>query len=203
MIHLIERRNSLWLPSWLSRPGWNLATSEILVEQGGSLYSGNTTAGSIKWSQSGADYAMNIDGLTAGAARSGAKGDLGSVRAPRYAGRFHVKAGGTGPAAKAPFTLYWAGSPSATAGTANPALWAGTDAAFPPSGNLAQLREQLMRICVLPMDTTNNGENEIGFTFTPPFRYGAPVVVNDTAQTNNSTANSSYVEIWPIIPQSQ
>lgn len=200
---LLQRRQSLWLPSNLFRPGFYFATSEILVEQGGSLYSGNATAGAIKWTQSGGDYALNLDGLASAAGREGAKGDLGSVRAPRYGWRLHVKAGATGPAALAVYSLYWAGSPRATAGTANPALCGGTDAAFPTGGAIANRRQQLQLLGVLPMDTTNNGENERSGVFTPPFRYGMPVVINDTGQSSNSTANSSYVEIWPIIPQAQ
>lgn len=169
-----------------------MATSEILVEQGSV----------IKWTASGGTYAMTLDSLATTAGREGAKGDLGATRAPRYLLRLHIKAGATGPTAGAVYSVYWVDNPGNT--TSNlPGLAAGADAAYPASGTIADLRKQLKLVGVLPMASTNNGENQRDFIFSPGARYGQPIVINDTGQTNATGANSSWIELYPIIPQAQ
>jgi len=83
-------------------------------------------------------------------------------------------------------TFYWAESPSATAGTGNPAGLTGSDAAFvDTTGNLGQMK----RIGSL---TVRNNVINIGHVghVVVDHRYGILVVVNNADQALRSTATA-------------
>ena len=77
--------------------------------------------------------------------------------------------------------VYWAASPHATAATLNPYLITGADAeiATPTAGFLGQL--QWIGAVPLTIAIAPNVHQKC-FTTTIPFRYGSPLVFNNTSQ---------------------
>src|SRR4051794_18961377 len=107
----------------------------------------NNTGTALSWKASGGDYAITLTSLANAAGRQGAKGDLGAFWARRWAILFSsalASAGSNGTALE----LYWAASPSATAGTDNPGSCTGTDAAF---SNPAEAKLQLISLGIWPV----------------------------------------------------
>lgn len=133
------------------------------------------------------DVQLDLTGVAAsgGARQSTKTGDLGATRgniwrvdaclefeaAPTDGGFVH---------------FYWAGSPSATAGTGNPAGLTGSDAAFTDTtGNLGQL--QHIGTLTVRNDVINIGR--VGYVLAE-HRYGILVVVNQASQAFRSTATA-------------
>ena len=132
------------------------------------------------------DVQLDCTGLAAsGGARSSGKIDLGATRAPLYrldVCSEHETAAVDGEA----IDWYWAGSPSATAGTGNPGVITGTDAGITDTpGNL----RQLTYIGSMTLKATVVNIGVVGF-LTPTQRYGCLVAVNQSTKTLRSTATA-------------
>ena len=161
--------------------------NEVLVKQG--------TAKT--WKQSGGDYALSLNGLTDTSARQGPKGDLGATRAAEYALQLVIDAN-VAPTDGEEVQVFWAGSPNATAGSENPGGTTGTDAAYSDPTNDSK---QLQLVGVMSVMATTSDQYQT-FRYRPPYRYGMPVVWNNSGQTLASAGNS-LVAVYPITDEIQ
>jgi len=92
--------------------------------------------------------------------------------------------------------VWWAGSPSATAGTSNPGGTSGTDATFNTTPD--EYKQQLVFIGSLVLsNNAGTGIQTQNLVFQPDFRYGMPVVVNKSGQTLGSTAGDHTITLTP------
>ncbi len=160
-----------------------------------SAYSLNTTGTALSWKASSGDYAITLTSLTNGSARQGVKGDLGAFWAQRW-GVLLASAVGSAATNGLVLELYWASSPSATAGTDNPGAASGTDASF---ATPAEYKLQLDFLGNLNL--SNNAGTAVQdqmFEFFPRFRYGMPVLVNSSGQTLSATAGNHEIRLIPI-----
>jgi hypothetical protein len=143
-----------------------------------------TTGTTLTWRSFGGDYALTLANLASGAARQGAKGDLGGARADLWAVRVTV-AMGAAPTNGRAIEIYWSSSTSATVGADNTGACTGTDAAWTGTagGGLATTKLQLQLIGIMPMTNDGSGVTQIWEgVFSPTERYGMPVIVNTTDQ---------------------
>jgi hypothetical protein len=146
---------------------------------------------------------LNLGALANAAARQGDKVDLGATRARQYAVRIGIELD-VDLAAAGTIDVYWSSSPSGTAATGNTGGASGAEGAY-TVGTTVGL-EQLMLIGVFPLksglldDTCYQGV--IGM-FTPPERYGSPVVVNNSSQALEAAADTMYVALIPIVDEIQ
>ena len=159
--------------------------NEVLVKQGSA----------ISWMQSGGTEPISLNGLTDTSARQGDKADLGATRAADFA-MVVVMDVNVAPTAGEPIQIYWAASPSATGD--NPAGTGDSDAAFSTPGEYAF---QLMHIGTIYCANTTDDQRQV-FRFSPPLRYGMPVVWNNSGQTLASAGNSEII-IYPITDEVQ
>lgn len=165
----------------------------------------------IVWANSGdyggADRTHQIDltSLADGAARQGAKADLGAARAGRYRMIVWIEMD-VAPASGAVIDFYWAASPHATAGTENPGGASGADAAYTGTAgdSLDDSLKQLIFVgsLVLTADAATVVQRMV-FTFTPPLRYGMPVVDNNGGQAFEGDAVEMAIKVVPIIDEIQ
>lgn len=157
---------------------------------------GLLTAGtSLSWKASGGDYAITLTSLANAAARQGAKGDLGEYWRRRWSVLLAASCA-VAPTAGNQLELWWAGSPSATAGTDNPGGASGTDASF---GTPGEYKFQLHRIGFLYLsNNAGTGVQRQTFDFFPRFRYGMPVLVNSSGQALGSTAGDHEIRLTPL-----
>ena len=157
-------------------------------------YLNNIQGAAISWKPSTGTYLMTCSALASTSARQGAKGDLasgGTAWAQRWAGLVNYTLGAAVTNGNA-VELYWAPSPTSTAGTDNPGGANGTDAAF---ATPAEYKLQLLFLGNLnPSNNAGTGTQIQEFEFFPPTQYGMPVIVNSSGQT------FTLVEfrIWPI-----
>lgn len=134
--------------------------------------------------------------MTNGNGRQGAKGDLGANRARLWEVLFTSSVGSAATAGKE-IELYWGASTSSSAGTANPGGLSGTDATF--NTTPSEYKAQLIFIGSLVLsNNAGTGVQQQRFVFSPPCRYGMPVVVNVSGQTLGSTAGDHTVTLTPI-----
>ena len=148
------------------------------------------------------DVQIDLTGVAAaGGAREAVKADLTTP----WAGRWAVNAClefETAPADNGTVEFYWGASPSATAGTGNPGVLTGADAAITDTvGNLGQL--QLIGVLTLKATVIN-----IGFVgvVSPIFQYGGLVIVNRGSTALRSTATAmdeTHVVMTEIIDEIQ
>lgn len=153
------------------------------------------------WKASGGDYAITLTSLANAAAREGAKGDLGSAWARRWAVLFSssVAAAATN---GLEIELWWGPSPSATAGTDNPANLTGADAALATPD---EVKYQAMYVgsIILSNSRGTNVQKQLIGAFFPPTRYGVPFVVNKSGQALGSTAADHEIRLIPAEEQIQ
>lgn len=148
------------------------------------------------WKSSGGDYALTCTSVTNGNGRQGAKGDLGASRARVWEVLFTSSVGSAATAGNE-IELWWGASTSATAGTDNPGGLSGTDATFNTAPD--EYKQQLIFIGSLALsNNAGTGVQKQRFVFSPPCRYGMPVVVNKSGQTLGSTAGDHTVTLTPI-----
>lgn len=149
-------------------------------------------------------HQLLLENIANNAARQGAKADLGATRARLYAVVVGIEFN-TAPTAGNVVEVFWASSPSGTAGTGNTGGAGGSDAAY-KAGEEDEWKKQLMYLGALV--ATNDGNTTpqyqvIGY-FTPPDRYGMPVVVNKSGQTLNATdAVEMFVALVPVVDEVQ
>ncbi len=163
--------------------------NEVLVKQG---------TGKV-WKNSGGDYAITLAGLADGAGRCGLKGDFGATFAARYSVTLEVNMD-VAPTAGKTVEVYWAPSHD---NSTFPGGATGTDAAY-KAGEEDEWKKQLMLIGALVV--TNDAETVVqtqAFVFSPPTRYGCPVVVNKAGQTLEGNDNSHKITFTPLIDEVQ
>jgi hypothetical protein len=164
------------------------------------------TGATKTWKASGGDYAITLASLAVDAARQGVKGDLGATRGKVWGARVTANMD-VAPTAGTTLELYWAGSPSATAGTSNPGATTGTDAAYTGSagGTVDQTVLQLEWIGSLILTPDADGVVQVQDVgrFVPVHRYGMPVLVNKADQAMEGDDDSHKIEIFEVIDESQ
>lgn len=150
----------------------------------------------ITWLGSGGSYAMTFAGITNGNGRQGAKGDLGANRARVWEVLFTSSVGAAATAGTE-IELWWGASTSATAGTGNPGGLSGTDATFNTTPD--EYKQQLIFVGSLVLsNNAGTGVQKQRFVFSPPARYGMPVLVNKSGQTLGLTEADHGVTLTPI-----
>ena len=172
-----------------------MATSKILVRN---------DAAAITWKNSGGSFALTLTSVASASAREGGKADLTAVHAARYAMRFTWKMT-TAPTAGTVIELWWTSSLSATAGTGNTGVSVtGADAAWAPSGTVAEVKKMLQFIVAAPdAGSTCSLARVAEFVFFPPTRYGAPIVVNLTNQALAAAGADCFIEMVPLEDEAQ
>ncbi len=167
----------------------------------------------IVWADT-TDYSSTISGLArtdqldltsvgAGAARQGAKHDFGAIRASRYAIAVAIEFA-SGALSGEEVEFYHAGSPSPTAGNANPGGTSGVDAAYTGTAgdSLADSLKQLQYLgsLVTTADNTTTVQYQIiGFINGDDIpQYGMPVVFLNTTGAHVADAVEAYVAYIPI-----
>ena len=148
---------------------------------------------------------IDLTSLANGAARQGVKVDLGALRATRQDATLRIELD-VAAASGATVSLWWAPSPSGTAGTANPGGVSGTDAAYTGTAgdSLADSIQQLQwvgaLVCTSDADTVIQQQT---FSFAPLSRYGSPVVYNTSGQAFEGDAVEMSIIFTPVIDEVQ
>jgi hypothetical protein len=148
---------------------------------------------------SGGDAAITLASVANAAARQSVKLDLGATRGLIYRVRAALELAAT-PTAGNTVDLYWAPSPSGTAGTDNPGGVSGTDAAYAGySSNLTASLKQLVFIgsFVCTTQTTATVQKAFVGSFVPPNRYGSLVVVNNSGAAIHSSDTNCEIVLTP------
>lgn len=174
------------------------------------------TGTALVWSDT-TDYSSTVSGLTrtdqidmtsvaSGAARQGAKADLGATRAGKYNVMVAIEFA-SGAASSETVDFYLGFSPSATAANANPAGLSGADAAYTGTtgDSLADSLLQLDRIGNLTTtadNTTTVQYQKVGEIYAPD-RYVIPVVMNNGTGAFVADAVEMYIALIPIIDEFQ
>lgn len=145
------------------------------------------------------DVQIDLTGVAAaGGARASAKADLGDPRDIQFVVDACLEFE-TAPTDAGAVSFYWAGSPSGTAGTGNPAGLTGADEAHTDTnGTLGQMQF----IGNLNVTNTVVSIGQVG-VFTPFHRYGMLVIVNQASTALRSTATAmdeTHITLTPIIP---
>lgn len=169
--------------------------NEILVKSG--------TA--IIWKASGGNYVITLASIAVDAARQGAKGDLGATRAARFAFTVEINMN-VAPTAGDVIEFYWSSSPSGTAATQNDGAASGSDAAYTGSagGSVDETKVQMIWAGNLVLTPDADGVvQQSTFVFSPPQRYGMPVVVNKADQILEGDDDSHRITLTPIIDEVQ
>ena len=186
-----------------------MATGDLVITEGTPIvwadetdYAGGSAVGGTR------THDIDLTDLLFTAARQGEKADLGASRAPEYAITLSVEfKTGEAPESGETVDLYWGPSGSVTAGVANQGGLDGTDAAYTGTAgdSLADSLKQLMFIgsIVLTADAVGVPQRQT-FVFSPPTRYGQPVVVNstDAEDFNDVDAEEMYIRMVPLTPNS-
>lgn len=178
--------------------------TEILRKNGTPVVWADTT----DYSDTGSAYTrtaqIDLTSIANGAAREGAKADLGATRAAQYAVHVGFELD-VAPTAGNEIEVYWSSSASGTAGTGNAGGAAGADQAY-KAGEEDEWKKQLIflgsLVCTNDAATTVQRQC-INSNFVPPQRYGMPVVVNKSGQAFEGDAVEMYVALVPIIDEAQ
>lgn len=148
------------------------------------------------WDSVGTNGTITLTSLANAAARQGTKADLGATRAKKYMASILSKMA-VAATDGTELELWWAPSPSGTAGTSNPGNVSGTDAAYTTP---AEYKRQLQFIgsLVLSNAAGTGAQYQVVGPFAPRLRYGSPVLVNAaTGQALSGTAGDHVITIWP------
>jgi hypothetical protein len=159
--------------------------------------------GTVKiWKASGGDYAITLASIANGAARQGAKGDLGATRARRWNMLVEINMDAA-PTAGNLIEFYWSSSPSGTAGTQNTGGASGTDAAY-KAAEEDEWKKQLMLVgCLVLTNDSDTVVQVIEFCFEPMHRYGMPILVNKSGQALEGDDDSHKITLTPIVEEIQ
>lgn len=178
-------------------------TNEILVKSGTPTVWADTT----DYAGDGGTRTHQIDltSLANGAARQGAKADLGATRAKQYAVTVCVEMA-VAPASLASVDVYWAASPHATAATLNPGGCTGADAAYTGTAG-DSLDDSLSQLLFLGSISLTSDADPVlqmeTFTLFPSHRYGMPVIDNNGGQAMHGDAVECFISLTPIVPEIQ
>ena len=183
--------------------------NEVLVKDGTAVCWADTTdynpAAGVVFART---HQIDLTGVASTEAREGAKADLGATRAAGYSVHVGVEVDVV-PVAGTYIEVFWAASYSGTAALGNPAGTTGSDAdwAGTTHGTVAQAKRQLILIGTLvmtPDDDTDNVQRAcINGYFSPPTRYGFPVVVDLAGQALFSDAVEMYIALVPVTDEVQ
>ena len=186
-----------------------MAVGDLVITEGTPIvwadetdYAGGSQVGGTR------THDLDLTDLLFTAARQGVKADLGATRAPEYAITLSVEfKTGEAPESGETVDLYWGPSGSDTDGVANQGGLDGTDAAYTGTAgdSLADSLKQLDYIgsIMLTADAVGVPQRDT-WIYTPPTRYGQPVVVNstDAEDFNDADAQEMYIRMVPLIPNS-
>lgn len=149
-------------------------------------------------------HQIDLTSIANGAARQGAKADLGATRPARYAVKVGIEFD-VAPTAGTEVHFYWSASASGTAATGNDGGASGSDGAY-KAGEEAEWVKQLVYmgslVCtadaatVVQMQTVNSA-------FVPPERYGQPVFLNSSGQALEGDAVEMFVALIGQIDEVQ
>jgi hypothetical protein len=111
------------------------------------------------------------------------------------------------PASGTVIDVYFAPSPDATAGNENPGGVSGADAAYTGTAgdSIADSLKQLDFIgsLVCTADADPVMQIQLIGVYSPPMRYGSPVIFNQSGQAHVGDATHSYLMFQPIIDEIQ
>jgi len=151
-------------------------------------------------------YQMDLTGLATANARQGAKGDFGATRAAKYAVVLNVEID-VAPVSATTVEVYFAPSVSSIAASGNAGGIIGADAAYTGTAgdslddSLKQL--DLVGVLVCTADADPAEQNQLIAVYSPPTRYGSPVVYNKSGQTHVGDATHAYLLFEPIVDEVQ
>ncbi len=162
----------------------------------------------IVWRNAGGDYAITLASLGVGAGRMGVVGDLavtslvgGRIRSrPKFLVELQINMD-VAPVAGTVVELWWCPSPDGTTFTGGVS---GADAAYTGSalGTVAQSKLQLIHVGSIILTPDADGTVQRGtFIFSPPIRYGVPVVVNASNQALEGDDDSHRLTFTPIVEE--
>jgi len=177
--------------------------NEVLQKTGTPLVWANS--GDFSGTNSGfaRTHQLDLTSLANNAARQGTKADLGATRARQFAVVAGLQVNVAATAGNL-IEIWWSSSASGTAGTGNSGGAGGSDAAY-KAGKEDEWKQQLQYLGALVL-TNDGGTNVqyqcIGF-FTPPDRYGMPVVVNKSGQALKSNGIEQFVALVPLVDEVQ
>lgn len=178
-------------------------SNEVLQKTGTPVVWADTTDYSSTGSGFTRTHQIDLTSIANGAARQGAKADLGATRAAQYAVVVGMELD-VAPTAGNLIEVYWSSSFSSTAGTGNDGGADGTDSAW-KAGEEDEWKKQLIHLgnLVCTNDAATTVQRQcIGF-FTPPERYGMPIVLNKSGQAFEGDAVEMYVALVPITDEVQ
>ena len=149
-------------------------------------------------------HQIDLTSIGAAAARQGAKADLGSAFARQHLVYVGIEMD-VAPTSGDLIEFWWAGSPHATAGNANPGGTSGSDAAYTGTAgdSLAdsKLSLQYLGSLIATADAATVVQYQtLGF-FVPKLRYGMPIVVNLADQAFEGDAVEMFVALIPYTDQ--
>jgi hypothetical protein len=149
----------------------------------------------ITWKASGGTYAITPTSIAHGAAREGAKGDLGATWARRHHALFTSSV--TSAAVNGTeIELWWGPSTSATAGTDNPSNLTGADAAL---SNPDEVKYQSIFVgSIILSNARGTNIQKQALVFFPPARYGTPFIVNKSGVALGATAGDHTITITAV-----
>ena len=184
--------------------------NEILVKHGTPIVWADTTDYSDTVSGLARTDQIDLTSLGVGAAWQGAKADMQYKATALFPSSWLILAAfewATAPAAGDVVVVSWAGSPSASAGNANPGGCSGTDLTYTGTAgsSIAASIKQLRHIGYFKATedaTTVVQYQTIGVLSDIP-RYGMPVVYNDGADAFHSDAVEMYIAAIPLLNESQ
>ena len=168
-------------------------SNEVLVKQGTD----------IVWKPAGGDYALTLYTVANNDARQGQKGDLGATFAARYLVTAEISLGAA-PTAGNLIELFWAASYD---DSTFPGGAIGVDTGYKsnPVNEVDEWKKQLLLIGALAVTADADPVAQIqSFVFSPPTRYGAPVVVNKSGQAFAAfPAVPHQITLTPLIDEVQ
>ena len=163
--------------------------NEVLVKQGTNLV----------WKAAGGDSAITLASLAVDAGRNGVKDDLGATFATLFTATLEIEMD-VAPTAGGCIELFWA--PSYDDSTF-PGGATGTDAAY-KAGEVDEWKKQLLFIGCLVVTNDIQPQVQTGvFVFSPPSRYGAPVIINKTDQAFEGNDDVHKLTLTPLIDEVQ
>lgn len=148
---------------------------------------------------------INLTSVTTNAGRQSDKVDLGA----NWARQIDVVAAlefAATPTAGNPVSLWWAPSPSATAGQAMPGNTTGADAAYAGySSNLDDSANHLQFIGNFICTAQATGTIQVSYvgSFVPKFQYGSLVIKNASGASLHSDAVEMSVALFPVLDSQQ
>jgi len=184
--------------------------NEVLVKHATPIVWSDTTDYSSTVSGWARTDQLDLSSVGSAGARQGAKKDLQYAATALFPRRWLVAVGiefATAPNSGETVDIYWAGSPSSTAGKANPSGTSGSDAAYTGTSgdSLADSLLQLQYIgsMVCTADATTAVQYATVGVLETALRYGMPVVYNNTSDALVSDAVEQYVALLPLVDEVQ